>query len=859
MGLDHARNAVRMLHGPAPLQVWDLALQPAMVIRNQLPVPLQAALQPMQGMVRELRHPVGARGKAGVVMQDPDSLQCILIRPRGLTWSSSMEVYRRGPPAARSVMGTPPAWGRTGTSLSLSLGGAEDEEDEEDEGYGGSRGASSDSSSSGDEEDSGADTSDHDMHGPTVRGPPRMRTRSFCMSDHTFLVSAPGAGAASIALRLRAMRVRGSGQLVVTITSPLWVYNCTGLPVALRVEPGAAMRRFAAAIAHSPTQHQPAAAVYGVSAAVNAAYDGNVGRPGGRRSSRPGAPWSNAPTEVAPAATSEFWVPPCIGPDGELLPVGAPRTTHSAAVQAAAQAAAQAAEKVQQQQQAAQQRDQQGNRSSGGQRHSIQRSQASYPGTAGPGLLGTLPRASPSAHFALNQQPGSEGPPFNSPPGKGLHRHGSTCSLSSAAAPGLPTIPQGSSDMQLSGGRGLGLFLTPPPSTSTPTLHHGAGNPFAGPVSGDNLARQSSASLLFSLGSANVAEASAPAAVSTSPRMQGTMDTMLPMHPPAPQSAVTWGSRGYASTSGAGRANSVAPSRSSARSLGSRGSHAHGAGQGSLLWQPAMLPVMCGDVAAADCPLQLRIVPQGGLGVGGGGDEESGGGSFSSGVGSRGGSWAASSTQWWSKAVSLGQTAGPVVLALPCPTPKEDAASGGVRELGAGAYFVCVRLVRVRGAKGCWALHVLPRFVLHNALPLPLQLQQHGAGRLRTLAEVDDKWKPLDPGQSRPVHWPDALAPLRLALRVYEPGWSWSGSVDVGKGEPGDVFVKVSVRSCMSHHMASGVHVLSLQLALHSCSTTTLTYIISEQHHNRHHECHCVEESFALALCGRVMMCCRNK
>lgn len=57
--------------------------------------------------------------------------------------------------------------------------------------------------------------------------------------------------------------------------------------------------------------------------------------------------------------------------------------------------------------------------------------------------------------------------------------------------------------------------------------------------------------------------------------------------------------------------------------------------------------------------------------------------------------------------------------------------------------------------------------------------------------QVDDKWRPLDPGTTRPVHWPDGSAPLRLALRIYEPGWSWSGSVDVGKGEPGDLFVKV--------------------------------------------------------------------
>ncbi len=86
---------------------------------------------------------------------------------------------------------------------------------------------------------------------------------------------------------------------------------------------------------------------------------------------------------------------------------------------------------------------------------------------------------------------------------------------------------------------------------------------------------------------------------------------------------------------------------------------------------------------------------------------------------------------------------------------------------------------------------VLPRFVLYNALHVPLQLQQPGGGRVRTLLSVDEKWAPLAPGQRRPVHWPDATAALRLSLRVSEPGWSWSGSVDVGGGVPGDLFVKV--------------------------------------------------------------------
>jgi hypothetical protein len=103
--------------------------------------------------------------------------------------------------------------------------------------------------------------------------------------------------------------------------------------------------------------------------------------------------------------------------------------------------------------------------------------------------------------------------------------------------------------------------------------------------------------------------------------------------------------------------------------------------------------------------------------------------------------------------------------------PKEDVAAGGLRDMAAGACFVSVRLVRVPGCRRTWALHILPRFVLHNALRQPLQLQQQGAGKVRAIGEhLDESWRPLDPGQRRPVHWPDASAPLRLSLRVFEPG-----------------------------------------------------------------------------------------
>ena len=63
----------------------------------------------------------------------------------------------------------------------------------------------------------------------------------------------------------------------------------------------------------------------------------------------------------------------------------------------------------------------------------------------------------------------------------------------------------------------------------------------------------------------------------------------------------------------------------------------------------------------------------------------------------------------------------------------------------------------------------------------PLQLRQQHLSVSRA----------LDPGARQPLHWPDTTRPLKLCVRVQEPGWSWSGGVALGSGDPGDVFVKV--------------------------------------------------------------------
>ncbi len=41
------------------------------------------------------------------------------------------------------------------------------------------------------------------------------------------------------------------------------------------------------------------------------------------------------------------------------------------------------------------------------------------------------------------------------------------------------------------------------------------------------------------------------------------------------------------------------------------------------------------------------------------------------------------------------------------------------------------------------------------------------------------------------MHWADTGLPLRLQLRVRDPGWSWSGGVALDDAGPGDLFLKV--------------------------------------------------------------------
>jgi hypothetical protein len=547
---------------------------------------------------------------------------------------------------------------------------------------------------------------------------------------------------------LKASRARDTGQIEIRVSSSLWVYNCTGMPIALRQLPMPSSRRRSAAVASSAGQtgHHPVpvSAAHGASAAVAAAVAGDpatapassiLGMPNaaslsasGRLASLPisssasvrsghsghgpssrqadasgtrvSAPLRLQPHQQADTeaqATSEVWVPPCLGPDGELLQLVVPRASHTSAAQATQQALATAHQSAME---------------PAGQHYTGAPEQGSRPPPRIPSILGLR-----AASGALTQQLGSSTTatfhPDRSSRAASAHAH---------------------------------AINTPSSVTATSV---------ATPATGSTASRF--------LGHAGVEAGS----------MGGGRATGI-------------GGHGNYGSLSIGRAASVAGSQSSAMSRGSRSSFYLAAELSQLLGTPALMPALCGTILHEELtPLQLRIVPQGGSSA----STRNATQDTPAEAGGKG-----TQQQWWSTPLRLSAGGGVEVVALPCPLPKEDAASGGVSDMHAGAYFVAVRLVRVRGCGGrTWALHILPRFVLHNALPAQLQLQQQGVGRVRTMTELDDKWRPLDPGQRRPLHWPNAGKPLLLALRVSEPGWSWSGSVDLGAAEPGDVFVKVSL------------------------------------------------------------------
>eukprot|EP00803_Ostreobium_quekettii_P009393 evm.model.scf_204.12 EVM.evm.TU.scf_204.12 scf_204:78769-93194(-) len=133
---------------------------------------------------------------------------------------------------------------------------------------------------------------------------------------------------------------------------------------------------------------------------------------------------------------------------------------------------------------------------------------------------------------------------------------------------------------------------------------------------------------------------------------------------------------------------------------------------------------------------------------------------------------------YWSGPVSLDALGGAAVVQVPCPIQ----GSASKPAFPAAAYFFSVTAVPIPQAGGAWALHIMPRYVLHNTLNVNLRYRQQGIPIERELPS----------GARRNMHWPDASRPLRLNFRVQEAGWLWSGGILLDS--PGDMFVKIRHR-----------------------------------------------------------------
>eukprot|EP00198_Chlamydomonas_reinhardtii_P007834 XP_001697171.1 predicted protein [Chlamydomonas reinhardtii] len=115
-------------------------------------------------------------------------------------------------------------------------------------------------------------------------------------------------------------------------------------------------------------------------------------------------------------------------------------------------------------------------------------------------------------------------------------------------------------------------------------------------------------------------------------------------------------------------------------------------------------------------------------------------------------------------------------------------------------------------APRCVALHLLPRYVVHNGLTAAVQLRQQGTSPAASLGL----------GERRPVAWADVGLPLRVQLRIQDPGWSWSGGVALEELGPGDLFVKIR------HRNRAETQLVRLDVSLSSAGTL----VVGLSHHH---------------------------
>eukprot|EP00873_Tetraselmis_striata_P001703 jgi/Tetstr1/421967/TSEL_012866.t1 len=133
--------------------------------------------------------------------------------------------------------------------------------------------------------------------------------------------------------------------------------------------------------------------------------------------------------------------------------------------------------------------------------------------------------------------------------------------------------------------------------------------------------------------------------------------------------------------------------------------------------------------------------------------------------------------EMWSIAAAVGHLGIPAIAEV--ALPEWYRAEGA--HLPPGSLQVALSICPVVGAAGAAALHIYPRYILHNGLDKPLLWRQASAHPSRVCS--------LPPGASTALTWDDSGEPRRVMVRVHEPSWDWSRGFDVDS--PGDTFIKL--------------------------------------------------------------------
>ena len=133
---------------------------------------------------------------------------------------------------------------------------------------------------------------------------------------------------------------------------------------------------------------------------------------------------------------------------------------------------------------------------------------------------------------------------------------------------------------------------------------------------------------------------------------------------------------------------------------------------------------------------------------------------------------------YWSDSVEVDALGGAAIVTVPSPLLPPIAPLPAER----AAYVFSVTASAVPNSGGARALCIVPRYLLHNTLDVPIQYKQQDTTLERELPA----------GGARAIRWADASRPLRLSMRVQGAGWQWSGGAILDS--PGDTFVKIRHR-----------------------------------------------------------------